>query len=468
VFLEKFLEKMKLTTPIPARLSEIHPVWVKRVLGISIAITILIFLINFIFVGFGVFGDGMGYYAPLRSLWFDGDLKVTNEYDFFANSVSKFGGTPRTTDPLPEYSKYTIGLGLILSPFYFLGHLTASGLNILGIDVETNGLSWSYEFFYCLGSVALGITGLIIAYRAARHYFSRFASLVAVVGVWFATPLTFYLTLETSMSHAVSQFLMSLFLFVCVVRPWLNDHRQQLLLGLILGLGTLVRPQDFLFIIVPIVFGLHGQLKPLLNKNYLKAIVLIISIALLLQIPQVFVYLWQYGKVEYIPYLREGSDLGYQASFNWFNPQLSKVLFSGYRGLMTWHPLILLAVIGLVILTCKLPILGSSLLAGFVVQLYLISAWWSWWQGASFGSRMFSNCSFIFVFGLAALWDYFRIRQWQRAAIALTGFFMAWNVLLVMQYESGMIPAETAISLVELYRNQLSVIPYFLNHVFNR
>lgn len=449
---------------------DISPVWVRRAFGIGIAITLLVFLANFILVGFGVYGDGMGYYAPLRSLWFDGDLKVTNEYEFFANSTSKFGGVARTTYPLPEYSKYTFGLGLILSPFFLLGHIAANILRALGFDIKTNGLSWPYEFFYCLGSVSLGIAGLNLSYRAARRFFSRFSSLMAVMGVWFATPLTFYLTLEVSMSHAVSQFLISFFLYLCVVRPWMQERRQQVLLGLVLGLGTLVRPQDFLFIIAPIILGLFeaksGKFLP--SKNYWKAIATIFLLAFLILIPQAMAYLWQFGKVNYIPYLREGADLGYKASFNWFKPQIINVLFSGFRGLLSWHPLIIMALTGMILLLRKLPILASSLLAAFLLQLYLISSWWSWWQGASFGSRMFSNCSFIFVFGLAALWDYFADRRWQLAAIIVTGFFIVWNGLLILQYESGMIPPETPISIGQLIENQFSAIPYFYNHIFDR
>ena len=65
--------------------SESQPVWVKWIFGIAIALTVGIFLLNFVLVGFGVFGDGIGYYTPLRSLIFDGDLKVANEYEFLSH-----------------------------------------------------------------------------------------------------------------------------------------------------------------------------------------------------------------------------------------------------------------------------------------------------------------------------------------------------------------------------------------------
>ncbi len=465
---------------------EIDAIWVKRLFWLGVGLTVGIFLLNFALVGFGVYGDGIGYYTPLRSLVFDGDLKITNEYEFLSRSASNFGGGVRVSGPIPEYSKYTIGLGLILSPFFALGHLTALLLRGIGIQVATNGLSWPYELFYCLGSITLGIAGLVLCYRAARRFFSRTASLVAVAGVWFASPLTFYLCLEVSMSHAVSQFLISAFLYLCVVTPWQKSRRLQVLLGLLLGFAALVRPQDILFASVPlgiIAYEIGTQLlnnrsnslNNLTNKNTAIAILLqlvpsaiIVLVVCLLLLPQLLIYSWQYGSFSNIPYLQEGANEGYRASFQWNNPQIINVLFSGFRGLFIWHPILFLSILGLLRFCYRLPRLAGPLLLGFVLQVYLVAAWWCWWQGASFGGRMFSSCSLIFVLGLAALWDCFSSRKWQLTAIIITVFLMGWNVLLVLQYESGMIPPEDPITIANLVKNQLLVIPYFLKHIFER
>ena len=459
--------------------TKINPIWTKRIFIICSLITVGIFLLNFYLVGFGVYGDGTGYYAPLRSLFFDGDFQVTNEYEFYANSASKFGGSVRTTYPLPEYSKYTIGLGLILSPFFLLGHLITLLLQSMGFSIEANGLTWPYELFYCLGSITFGIIGLIFCYQAAYRFFNPTAALIAVIGVWFASPLTFYLTIESSMSHAVSQGLISIFLYLSIATSWLKQRRLQVLLGLILGLSVLVRPQNGLFLIVPITLSLGEPLwfekitvnkfkKAVLYSTYLTSILIILGVTFFVQLPQFFVYLSQYETVDNIPYLREGADEGYGASFNWLTPNLFSVLFSGFRGLFIWHPLLLLGIIGLIFSLRQFPLITGSLGIAFCLQLYLISSWWSWWQGASFGGRMFSNCTFIFVFGLAALWNYFQRKSQLLIPLGVTLFLIFWNSLLVLQYESGLIPPEEAISIKKLVLNQFSAIPYFINHVFNR
>jgi hypothetical protein len=457
--------------------------WVRKLFWAGVVITLAIFLLNFTLIGFGVYGDGIGYYTPLRSLIFDGDLRIYDEYEYLSHSKSNFGGGARVDKAIPQYSKYTLGLGLILSPFFFLGHFATLIANTLGLEINPNGLTWSYELFYCLGSIILGILGLIACYKTARLFFSQIASVLAVAGIWFASPLSFYLTLETSMSHAVSQFLISVFLYICISTVWVKQRRQQILLGLVLGLGALVRPQNILFAIVPIIMIVWNIINRTMKANSISknnpwkgmielpditSLAVIGFVAGLMQLPQIFIYQWQYSSFFKIPYLEEGGAEGYESSFNWIQPQISNVLFSGHRGLFFWHPVLFLSIIGLILSYKKLPILVTSFLLAFGLQVYLVASWWCWWQGSSFGGRMFINCSLIFVWGLAAFWDNLSCKRSPLIGVVVTLFLIGWNALLILQYESGMIPSEKAVTFERVLHNQLFVIPHFINHIFNR
>ncbi len=119
---------------------------------------------------------------------------------------------------------------------------------------------------------------------------------------------------------------------------------------------------------------------------------------------QSLVYRIEFGSLTRVPYLIEGATAGRATSFDWLHPQVGPVLFSGFHGLFAWHPLILLAMAGGFLAARKhLQLIG--LLLAFCLQAYVISSWYEWWQGASFGGRMFSSCSFGFVVGLAGLWS---------------------------------------------------------------
>lgn len=469
-------------------LPDLSPVTLKKIFGIAIAITVTLFLINFSLVGFGVFGDGMGYFAPLRSLLFDGDLKVTNEYEVFSRSAAQFGGGHRV-DPrngIPEYSKYTLGLGLVLAPFFALGHVAVLLLQALGVNIEANGLTWPYEFFYCLGSISFGVGGFVLCYLTLRRWYSAWASLLAVIGVWFASPLTYYLTIETSMSHAVSQGLISALFFLCLTTDWLKRRKLQVLIGIILGLATLVRPQDILFGIVPILAIAFGRWQLITEQasgktpfqkflawlkfpaNEFSSLFWMGIGTIILIIPQILVYIWQFGGLSKIPYLQEGTAEGQGGSFNWIEPEIGNVLFSGFHGLFSWHPLLGISLMGIFLLIRSKPLLGWTLLIPFLLQLYVVASWWCWWQGSSFGGRMFANCSFIFAFGLANLWDQVfgdRGRIW---AIAITGFLIVWNGLLMLQYKTAMIPSEADVPMTQIMLNQVRAIPFFIEHVLKR
>ena len=48
----------------------------------------LVFLVRFHVIGFGVYGDGLGYFAYDRSLVFDHDLNFQNEFNYWQKQYS--------------------------------------------------------------------------------------------------------------------------------------------------------------------------------------------------------------------------------------------------------------------------------------------------------------------------------------------------------------------------------------------
>ena len=435
------------------------------VFGSAAAITLILFLVHFHLLGFGVYGDGLGYFAPLRSVFFDRDLVVSNEYEYFAATTSRFGGGSRWPHDIPQYSKYTVGMALVLSPFYLLGHLTTLSLNLLHISrASPHGLSWPYELLYCLGSLTIGMVGLVFSYKACRLYCDRASSAIATLGVWFASPLFFYLAIENSMSHAVTQGLISAFLYYCLIGVWLHKRNHALLVGCLLGLAALVRPQEILFCSVPVVMLLWSRRIVSWKSAIISLLIIGVPVVAFASI-QAAVYMIEYGTVSGSPYMIEGQAGGGGGSFNWSTPRLAQVLLSGHRGLFVWHPITLLGTIGLFVCFLRRSKMASvALFIALALQIYLVAAWHCWWQGASVGSRMLSNCTLIFALGLACLWSHFRDRL-SLAPAFLTLFLIVWNALMIAQYMSGMIPTEEPVSAATLITNQSKVLPYFWRHI---
>lgn len=420
--------------------------------AVALGLTALVFAGNFAKTGFGVFGDGVGYYAPARSLVFDHDLRVDDE-------MARF--TPdRWVHPIPEHSKYPIGSSLVLAPFLVIAHGVALGARALGAAVTTDGYSWPYELAYCAGSALFGVLGLVLCHRAAARSTDPFAATVAVVGVWFASPLFYYLTVETSMAHAVSQALVSATLYLGLTSDWLRDRRAAWQVGAALGLATLARPQDGLFAITLAAWALWPAadgpiVEPL--RERLVALLVAGSAAAAVASLQLAIYVLAFGGLANVPYWLEASAAGRGPTFDWFHPRLAAVLFSSFHGLFFWHPLTFAAVLGLAVLGRRSPRIATGLALGWAAQVWVIGAWHAWWQGASLGGRMFSSSSFVFTLGLAALWATPGSRARRGLAVALTALCVAWNGSLVIQYRLGMIPGEEPVALSRILAGHVEV-----------
>ncbi|MFN7955815.1 MAG: hypothetical protein U0610_29140 [bacterium] len=421
------------------------------------ALTAVILTATFAKTGFGVFGDGVGYYAPLRSLAFDRDLRIDDEVARWAPG--------RWPHEIPTYSKYPIGTALVLTPFFALGHGLALGLAAAGVNVTADGYSWPYELAYCLGSALLGVAGLLLAAQAARRIAGRGGALVAVLGVWFASPVFYYLAFEPSMAHAVSEALVSLTLYLALTRDWRGRPREAATLGAALGLAALTRPQDALF---AVTIGCWGIWPPRSldgrdvahpgRRSTATMLGIAAAAALGVALIQVAVYAWTFGSVAAVPYFHEAAAAERGPTFAWLHPRIGAVLFSPLHGLFAWHPLTLVAVAGLVVLAYRDRGLGAGLLLGWLAQLWLVGAWHDWWQGAALGGRMFASSSFAFVLGLAALWRELPSRVARSTLAALTALAALWNLSLAVQYRLGLLPAESPVSLARMARGHLELL----------
>jgi hypothetical protein len=150
--------------------------------------------------------------------------------------------------------------------------------------------------------------------------------------------------------------------------------------------------------------------------------------------------------------------------WNWFSPYFFSVLFSSNHGLFSWTPVLLLAIAGLFLFCRRQPLIGVPLLAG-LFAFYLFIACYPDWAGiSSYGNRFFISLSSFFILGLAVFFDraaqLFRSRRAAlAAAIVLLAVSSLWNVGLIFQWGSHLIPARGPVSFFEIAHNQFFVVP---------
>ena len=329
-------------------------------LGIFI---ILIFSFNLIYgKGSGqISGDGLFYYVHLRSLVIDKDLHYENEFRDF-NFPEEDYSLRTKTNHVPNV--HSIGPALLWLPFFCLAHLCTYLANLLGFNLPLDGYSIFYQFFIGLGSIIYGFLGLFFIYQIAKRFFNKTASAISIIVIALATNVVYYFVNEPSMSHIVSMFSVSLFVYICIKDYGAKETLSYFYLGLISGLMLMIRPQNGLFIILPLFELIQVTFdNKFTRKNILSAIMkgcFYLATIFIALIPQFIVLKILYGYFFYFP------DPSRKVYF--FAPKLVATLFSSRNGLISWTPIILLSLIGLYYFIKKHRKAGFLFLACFIVQ----------------------------------------------------------------------------------------------------
>ena len=195
--------------------------------------------------------DGVRYYAYLRSIAFDRDLDFENEFRHYPDSAPLLREWHRDPDTGRLTNAVACGSAVMWAPWLAIAHAVVATANAAGADVPADGYSRPYVVAVCLGSTIHALAGLLLLYATLRRWFAWPAALTAVVGLWLASPLVFYMYAHPSMSHANS-FLAVCALFAACARwgqsrsvgPWAA-------MGALAGLAMLTRFNNLFWIAVP-------------------------------------------------------------------------------------------------------------------------------------------------------------------------------------------------------------------------
>ena len=388
-------------------------------------------------------GDGVGYYAYLPSVILDRDLDFANQYAVLLPPGHHLL-TLRTSTGL-SFNYWPIGPALLWLPFFLLAHGLALALTAAGAAIRLDGLGYWHQAFVISGNIIYGGAALLLAFDAARRVARPASAMWAVVLVACAGNLTYYMTAEPSLAHAASAFVVSLFIAVWMRTRGRRGLSHAAMLGALAGLVAVVRTQDVVLVLVPLVAELAGSFSAARRRSGVSAVATTCRDALTMAVAAVAVYSPQflvsatlYGTWWKPPQLYASWQGVPQ--FAWWSPHFWRVLFSAEAGLLVWHPIFALAILGALPLWRRDRTLAAALVFGFLAQTYVLGGWFDWAQGRSFGGRSFASCLPLFAAGLAALVDATRdaLSGWPRARRTLLAgaalVLVTANLLLAFEY----------------------------------
>ncbi|MBK5257209.1 MAG: hypothetical protein JJE39_14370 [Vicinamibacteria bacterium] len=355
--------------------------------------------------------DAINHIEYVRSMVFDHDLDIRNDDAILGGAI---GENPEP-DPT-QINMHGIGPAFLWAPLYLTAH------SLCGVIGQAcNGSARPYLAACTLTSMFFSVLGLICAYRLALRFASRGAALLAVMGIAWGTFLFWYLTAEPTMSHNLSFATASLTFLLIQRRP--QGARQWFLVGLSVGFSATVRFANALLgaAALPSLFAPYTRSHP--REIARNAAALMFGAAVAFS-PQIYAWERIFGAPVLIP---NGPG------FLDHSPALLGVLFSPRGGLLTWSPLLYLAIPGLL----AFRRLGWRTAVSFwavILLLYVTNARVpDWWGGSSFGNRRFCTILGPVAVGLAMTFDVvtrFSRRRPLFAPALLVVLASMWNLLL--------------------------------------
>jgi hypothetical protein len=411
--------------------------------------------------------DEIQYFVYLRSAVFDRDLDFENEYRWFAGRdpdayqrvVEELFLGNRTPTGRP-INNAPIGNALLWAPFY----LAAVGTEAAGLTTPSDppGYSRLDISAVCVASMLYAVAGLLLVHETCRRFAAPPAAFAATVLTWLATNLVFYTYVTPPMSHACSFFTGALFLYWWLLRDDGSPTRG-FVTGILLGLFASVRWQDLLYLVAPLGAPVLGnRIRDVQSLGrWMTGSAALGAGCLLAFLPQLAVWKVLNG-TPFRPY----SVYAVGSRFDPAAPHLFAVFFSAFHGLFVWTPLLAPALAGLVAVA-KAEWRMRGVLLAVALEIYLLACYVTTF-GHSFGQRLFVSSLPATAVGLA----YFiegSMRRVPRTALVVAGIaFIWWNLSLLVQHATGMIPRDQGVSLSTLVSNQLVAVPRAIPAVTRR
>ncbi len=289
--------------------------------------------------------------------------------------------------------KVTMGMAILYFPFFICGHAVA---NILHYPCD--GYSLPYAWLMHFGTLLYFFIAIWFLRKTLLNFFSEWVTSITLFLIVTGTNLFYYVYKEGEMAHSYLFFLFSLFLYFTVKWHIEKTANHLCKLAFVLGLITLIRPTEFIIIIVFLLYNITGyrelvfKIKELLRLRW--KLCLCFAIFFTPIIPQLLYWHKYTGHYLFFSY-------GSNEHFFFNDPKLHSVLFGWHKGWFLYTPLALFMIAGLLISFFYSRKIFYPIFIYITLNIYLISCWWDWGFGGAYGMRALVQCYALLALPLA-------------------------------------------------------------------
>jgi hypothetical protein len=374
--------------------------------------------------------DVYGYYLYLPSAIIYHDPGLEN-MEWVQRTIHEYKPSPAIYQFSPgkknrQVNTYPMGLAVAYAPGFMVAHAIAK-LSSYPADGFSPPYQWSLVFtsivFFCLG--------IFLLRTLLLHFFPDILSACLLILIVWGTNFFFHAGLEGTMPHNF-MFVFNCLLLLFTIR-WYETFRLRyaILLAFFLGLATIARPTELIWLLVPLCWGVYDAASfrnrlTLLRTHYKQVIVFGITL-ILTGMPQLAYWKWASGN---------WFVFNHGERFAFLDPYTYDFLFSYKKGWLVYTPIMIFALLGFYHLYKYKKDLFYPFFIFTVVNIYVLSSWDCWWYATSFGQRPLVESYPLLAIPLG----YFIIRIWKTGwlfripvllfllALAVLNLFQTWQM----------------------------------------
>ena len=363
-------------------------------------------------------GDGIGYYQYLVNYFYNETIEnQEKDSDFMMVYQGRI------------VNKCFVGAALCMTPFYKIAEFHSYLVSETFDPFSPRTKKWIN-----VGALVYLFFGLSFIYLWLRLLKLKESSIFwSLLGISLGSNLFLYAVLSPSMTHVYSFFAVSAFLYSATHYFSKKKAWSFILASFFLGLIIVIRPiNGVVILLLPLLS--NGMKEMILTFKMIQlkrwAIAVVFGfVPILIQL-----YLW---------YLQTGNWLVWSygvEGFYWLNPQVIEVLFGFRKGWFVYTPIAALSLFALPRLYKRSKASLVSVLLFLVTLIYIVSSWWNWYYGSSFGQRSFVDFYAIIALLLAILIDSFYDKRLMDVLLkVLIVSLIGLNLFQSFQYKENII-----------------------------
>jgi hypothetical protein len=383
--------------------------------------------------------DVTGYYFYLPATFIFDDLALRDPSRMEDMRVKyDLSGTLYQFHPVDgrqtNVDQYTCGLAVCYAPAFFIAHTMAPY-----VGDPQDGFSPVYQTSVAVWSLLIAIAGLFALRKLLNLFFPDRLAAVVLILIFAATNYFIQIPRGLAGPHNYLFLLYAVFLIAVVKWHRAFEMRYALLMACAFGLACLIRPTEIFALVIPVFWGCGnwGELPSKWRRlwsEHRRQLIACGAVLFTCALPQMVYWMLVAGRPLYMSYSNPGEGL------DWLSPHTLSFLFSFRKGWFVYTPLMALALFGFISLWHQRRDLFLAILLFFLLNLYIVSSWSTWWYAQCFSQRAMVHTLPVMaiLLGFAFKW-FFSGTLRKYIGMAITMCVVVLTVFFQWQYEKGIL-----------------------------